>query len=77
MTVEGPFRVVFQAPPPATSPAERLRAACALHDVAIAQLQARLRRERPDIRDDEVAQEVRRWLAGGDLGPGRPREWRE
>lgn len=76
MSSEGPFRLVFQAPPPETSASERLRATCALHEVAIAQLKARLKRERPDIRDDELAQEVRRWLAGGDLGPGRPREWR-
>lgn len=76
MTVDGPFRVVFAAAPPASTPSERLRATCALRDVAVAQLKARLRRERPGISDDEVALEVRRWLAAGDLGPGRPREWR-
>jgi hypothetical protein len=66
-------RVRFEAPVPELTPAERLAAACDMHDVAVAQLIARLQRERPGITDAELDDEVNAWLAGGDPGPGRPR----
>jgi hypothetical protein len=67
------FRVRFEGAPPSSTPAERLAATCALRDVAIAQLEARLRRERPEITQDEVRQAIREWLAAGDPGWGTPR----
>lgn len=73
--MEPAFRVRFAAPRPAPTLAERLRATSDLHDVALAQLVARLRRDHPGITDAELDGEVRRWLAGGDPGPGRPRAW--
>ena len=51
---------------------ERLEATCDLHDVAIAQLVARLRRTRPSITDTEIDAEIDAWLQGGDPGWGRP-----
>ncbi len=53
---------------------ERLVATCDMHDVAIAQLVARLRRTQPGITEVELDAAVTEWLAGGDPGPGRPRE---
>ncbi|OGQ09134.1 MAG: hypothetical protein A2138_11985 [Deltaproteobacteria bacterium RBG_16_71_12] len=73
--MEPAFRVRFEAPPVARTPAERLLATCDLHEVAIAQITARLRRENPAIIASEIDAAVRRWLAGGDPGPGRPRTW--
>ena len=67
------FRVLFEAPAPTSTPAERLRATCELREVAIAQLEARLRREQPDITDAQVREAVREWLAAGDPGWGTPR----
>ena len=67
------FRVRFEAPAPTSTPAERLRATCELRDVAIAQLEARLRREQPGISDAAVREAVRQWLAAGDPGWGTPR----
>lgn len=60
---------------PDSTPAERLRATCELHEVAIAMLVARARRDQPGITDGEIDEMVRAWLAGGDPGPGRPRAW--
>jgi hypothetical protein len=51
---------------------ERFEATCDMHDVAVAQLTARLRRERPDITETELEVEIAAWLTGGDPGWGRP-----
>ena len=61
-------RVRFRAEVPHGTMRERLEATCDLHDVAIAQLVARLRRSKPDITDAEIDA----WLQGGDPGWGRP-----
>ena len=73
MEPEGAFRVRFKAEAPMSTPAERIRATSELRDVAISQLQARLRRERPGITDEELREAVRQWLAAGDPGWGTPR----
>jgi len=65
-------RVRFRREPLPRSMRERLEATCDMHDVAIAQLVARTRREHPDITDEELQATVAAWLAGGDPGWGRP-----
>jgi hypothetical protein len=67
------MRVRFAAPIEHGTPGERLRATCDMHDVAIAQLVARLRREHPGITLADIDTAVTAWLAGGDPGPGRRR----
>ncbi len=57
--------------------AARLRAACELFDVGVALRQARLRRENPDLSDDEIEAAIVRWLhdrPGAEFGdyPGPP-----
>ena len=73
MSIPPSHRVRFTAPVRRGTPLERLAATCDMHGVAIAQLVARVRRERPGISEAEVDAAVTAWLAGGDPGPGRPR----
>jgi len=67
------MRVRFRESVPRGTAEDRLRATCDMHDVAKAQLIARIRRERPSASDEELDAAVTQWLAGGDPGPGRAR----
>ncbi len=72
MIRRGSVRV--EAPVRHGTPSERLAAACDMHDFAIAQLVARIRRERPSVSDAELDAAIDAWLAAGDPGPGCPRK---
>lgn len=56
---------------PPRSMRDRFEATCDMHDVAIAQLVARLRRARPEVTEVEIDAAVADWLRGGDPGWGR------
>lgn len=43
-------------------PAARLRTALELHELGVQMYRQRLRRERPELTDEELAAEVRAWL---------------
>jgi hypothetical protein len=48
-------------------PIENLRQALELHEVGVAMVRARLRRDLPDLSDDEVEAQVHAWLGAEPL----------
>jgi hypothetical protein len=59
---------------PTATPAERFAETSDMHDLAIAQVEARVRRTSVAATVEEIDDAVSEWLQGGDPGHGVPRK---